>query len=143
MRTSTAPLWLPALHSNIADKQFIGWLAVGRRFTGSMQLAGFAETLPAINSLQTVSRLERQHLPRILRGKSTDLIQLPELVLGECEFDRREIAQKLSTDSLCAERGSGRCCRWYLHRRVCSRSGRSSESLLFSYNFPNSVLSCH
>src|SRR4029077_8718414 len=31
----------------------------------------------------------------ILRGKSADLIQLPTLVLGECEFDRRKIVLKL------------------------------------------------
>src|SRR3984893_15844752 len=44
---------------------------------------------------QTVSSLERQHPPWILGGKSANPIQLPELVLGECEFDRREIVLKL------------------------------------------------
>ena len=39
--------------------------------------------------------LERQHPPWILRGKSADLIQPPKFVLGECEFDRREIVLKL------------------------------------------------
>ena len=46
-------------------------------------------------SSQTVGSLERQHPPWILRRKSADLIQLPKLVLGECEFDRREIVLKL------------------------------------------------
>src|SRR5947209_7944012 len=56
-------------------------LAVERRFAGSMRLARLAETLPAINWLQTVGSLERQHPPWILRRKSADLIQLPKLVL--------------------------------------------------------------
>ena len=60
-----------------------------------MRLARLAKTLPAINGFQTVGSLERQHPPWILRGKGADLIQLPELVLGECEFDRREIVLKL------------------------------------------------
>src|SRR5258708_29922642 len=60
-----------------------------------MRLACLAETLPAINWLQTVGSLERQRPPWILRGKSADLIQFPKLVLGECEFDRREIILKL------------------------------------------------
>jgi hypothetical protein len=54
-----------------------------------MRLFRLAETLPAINWLQTVGSLERQHPPWILRGKRADLIQLPKLVLGECEFSRR------------------------------------------------------
>src|SRR6478672_9926191 len=54
-----------------------------------------AETLPTINWLQTVGSLEWQHPPRILRGKHADLIQLPKLVLSECEFSRREIILKL------------------------------------------------
>ena len=41
--------------------------------------------------IQSVGALEGQHPPWILRGKSADIIQLPKLVLGECEFDRREI----------------------------------------------------
>jgi len=49
----------------------------------------------AHGGIQTVGSLERQHPPWILRVKSADLIQLPELVLGECEFDRREIVLKL------------------------------------------------
>src|SRR5882757_73734 len=60
-----------------------------------MRPARLAETLAAINWLQTVGSLERQHPPWILGGKSADLIQLPKLVLGECEFDRREIVLKL------------------------------------------------
>jgi hypothetical protein len=40
--------------------------------------------------LQTVGSPERQHPPGILGGKNADLIQLPKLVLGETEFDRRE-----------------------------------------------------
>jgi hypothetical protein len=60
-----------------------------------MRLFRLAETLPAINWLQTVGSLERQHPPWILGGKHADLIQLPKLVLGECEFSRREIVPKL------------------------------------------------
>ena len=60
-----------------------------------MRLSFLAETLPAINWLQTVGSLERQHPPWILGGKGADLIQLPKLILGECEFDRREIVLKL------------------------------------------------
>src|SRR6202795_5029055 len=51
--------------------------------------------LIAIHWPQTVGSLERQHPPWILKGKSADLIQLQKLVLGECEFDRREIVLKL------------------------------------------------
>ena len=60
-----------------------------------MRLFRLAETLPAINWLQTVGSLEWQHPPRIFRGKHADLIQLPKLVLGEYEFSRREIILKL------------------------------------------------
>src|SRR5258708_12592493 len=60
-----------------------------------MRLFGLAETLPAINWLQTVGCLEWQHPPWIFRGKHADLIQLPKLVLGEYEFSRREIILKL------------------------------------------------
>src|SRR4029077_6267039 len=70
-------------------------LAVGRRFAGSMRLARLAKSLPTINWLQTIGSLGQQHPPWILGGKSADLIQLPKLVLGECEFDRREIVLKL------------------------------------------------
>ena len=51
--------------------------------------------LEAIAWPQTIGALERQHPPWIVKGKSADLIQLPELILGECEFDRREIVLKL------------------------------------------------
>src|SRR6267154_3981983 len=61
----------------------------------SIRLARLGETLPAINKLQTVGSLDRQHPPWILRGKSADLVQLPKLVPGEFEFDRREIVLKL------------------------------------------------
>ena len=44
---------------------------------------------------QTVGSLDRHRPPWILRGKSADLIQLPKLVFGECEFDRRKIVLKL------------------------------------------------
>src|SRR3984893_15092188 len=44
---------------------------------------------------QAVGALERQGPPWIVRGESADLIQLPKLVLGEREFDRREIVLKL------------------------------------------------
>src|SRR3984885_6174582 len=60
-----------------------------------MRLPRLAETLPAINQLQAVGSLEGQYPSWIFRGKDADLIQLPELVLGECEFDRREIVLKL------------------------------------------------
>jgi hypothetical protein len=51
--------------------------------------------LRAISRPQTVGSLERKRPSWTLRGKSTDLIQLPKLVLGECELDRREIVLKL------------------------------------------------
>jgi hypothetical protein len=76
-------------------------LAVGRRFAGSMRLSPLAKTLPAIIWLETIGSLERQHPAWILRGKSADLIQLPKLVLSECEFDRREIVLEL-VDAFCA-----------------------------------------
>src|SRR6267378_222514 len=60
-----------------------------------MRPARLAETLAAISWPQTVGSLERQRPPWILGRKSADLIQLPKLVLGECEFDRREIVLKV------------------------------------------------
>ena len=60
-----------------------------------MRVACLAETLPAIDWPQTVGSLERQHPPWILGRKSADVIQLPELSLCECEFDRGEIVLKL------------------------------------------------
>src|SRR6476660_9947024 len=62
---------------------------------GSMPVARLAKSLPTINGLQTIGSLGRQHPPWILGGKSADLIQLPKIVLGECDFDRREIVLKL------------------------------------------------
>ena len=61
----------------------------------STRINRLLESCPAIDWPQTVGSLERQHPPWIFRGKSADLIQLPKLVLGECEFDRREIVLKL------------------------------------------------
>ena len=76
-----------------------------------MRHSRLVETLPAINRLQTVGSLERQHPPWILRRKRADPIQQPKLVLGECEFDRREIVLKL-VEALCAydDRGYHRLC---------------------------------
>src|ERR1700720_3288335 len=51
--------------------------------------------LRAIDWPQAVGSLVRQHPPRVLGGKSADLIQLPQLVLRECELDCREIVLKL------------------------------------------------
>jgi hypothetical protein len=65
-------------------------LAVGRSSAGSILLSRLAKTHPAINWLQTVGALERQRPPWILTGNSADLIQVPKLVWGQCEFDRRE-----------------------------------------------------
>src|SRR6266403_4885128 len=85
-----------------------------------MRLARFAKTLQATNWLQTVGSLERQHPPRILRGKSADLIQLPKLVLGECEFDRRKIVLKL-VEAFRAndDRGYHRLCQEPCERETC------------------------
>src|SRR4029077_13700705 len=62
---------------------------------GSMPVARLAKSLPTINWLQTIGSLGRQHPPWILGGKSADLIQLPKLVLGECDFDRSKVVLKL------------------------------------------------
>src|SRR5712664_4408027 len=85
-----------------------------------MRLSRLAETLPAINWLQTVGSLEWQHPPWILRGKSADLIQLPKLVLGECEFDCREIVLKL-VEAFRAndDRGYHRLCQEPCERETC------------------------
>src|SRR5260221_8558575 len=85
-----------------------------------MRLVRLAETLPAINWLQTVGSLERQHPPWILRRKSAALIQLPKLVLGECEFDRREIVLKLVEASRANDdRGYHRLCQEPCERETC------------------------
>src|ERR1700683_2573157 len=51
--------------------------------------------LRAVNWLQTIGALKPQHPPWILWGKIADFIQPPELVLGEGDFDRRQIVLKL------------------------------------------------
>src|SRR6202035_3103990 len=85
-----------------------------------MRLFRLAETPPAINWLQTVGSLEWQHPPWIFRGKSADLIQLPKLVLGECELDRREIVLKL-VEAFRAndDRGYHRLCQEPCKRDTC------------------------
>src|SRR6202171_461958 len=92
-----------------------------------MRLARLAQTLPAINWPQTVGSLERQHPPWVLRGKSADLIQLPKLVLGECEFDRREIVLKL-VEAFRAndDRGYYRLC-----QEPCERDTRRTTPVCF------------
>src|ERR1700724_2855633 len=76
--------------------------------------------LMAITWPQTVSSLERQHPPWILGGKSADLIQLSKLVLGEFEFDRREIVLKL-VEAFRAndDRGHHRLCQKPCERETC------------------------
>src|SRR3981081_4726993 len=85
-----------------------------------MRPARLAETLAAINWLQTVGSLERQRPPWILRGTTRDLIQLPKLVLGGCEFDRREIVLKL-VEAFRAndDRGYHRLCQEPCERETC------------------------
>src|SRR5882672_12122124 len=85
-----------------------------------MRPARLAETLAAINWLQTVGSLERQRPPWILRGKSADLIQLPKLVFGECEFDRREVVLKLvKAFRANDDRGYYRLCQEPCERETC------------------------
>src|ERR1700722_15310239 len=96
-------------------------------FQGSMRFACLAETLPAINWPQAVGFLERQHPPWILRWKSADFIQLPKLVWGECEFDRREVVLKL-VEAFRAndDRGYNRLC-----QEPCERDTRSTTPVCF------------
>src|ERR1700732_1851413 len=76
-----------------------------------MRVAHLTQSLPAIGWPQAVGSLERQHPPWILKGKSADLLQLPNLVLCECEFDRREIVLKLlETFRADDDRGYHRLC---------------------------------
>ena len=76
--------------------------------------------LMAITWPQTVSSLERQYPPWIFRGKSADLIQLPKLVLGECEFNRCEIVLKLvETFRANNDRGYHRLCQEPCERETC------------------------
>src|SRR6202030_2466307 len=70
--------------------------------------------------IQPVGALEWQHPPWILTGKSADLIQLPKLVLGECEFDRREIVLKLvQAFRANDDRGDHRLCQEPCEREAC------------------------
>src|SRR5580693_1510621 len=92
-----------------------------------MRLSLLAKTLPAIDWLQTVGCLERQNPPRILRGKSADLIQLLKLVLGQCEFDRREIVLKLvEAFRTNDDRRYHRLC-----QQPCERETRRTASMYF------------
>src|SRR6478752_1396579 len=85
-----------------------------------MPVARLAKSLPAINWLQTIGSLGQQHPPWILGGKSADLIQLPELVLGECDFDRSKIILKL-VEAFRAndDRGYHRLCQEPCERETC------------------------
>src|SRR4029077_647583 len=78
------------------------------------------KSLPTINWLQTIGSLGRQHPPWILGGKSADLIQLPKLVLGECDFDRSKIVLKL-VEAFRAndDRGYHRLCQEPCEREAC------------------------
>src|SRR3984893_14014650 len=85
-----------------------------------MRLFCLAETLPTINWIQAVGSLEWQHPPWVLRGKRAALIQLPKLVLGECEFSRREIILEL-VEAFRAndDRGYYRLCQEPCDRETC------------------------
>src|SRR5260370_35122609 len=85
-----------------------------------MPVSRLAKTLPAINWFQTVGSLDRQHPPWILRCKSAALTHLPKLVLGEGEFDRREIVLKL-VEAFRAndDRGYHRLCQQPREREPC------------------------
>src|ERR1700677_2772435 len=76
--------------------------------------------LSAILWPQTDSSLERQRPPRILSGKSADLIQLPTLILVECEFNRCEIVLKLiKAFRANDDRGYHRLCQEPCARKTC------------------------
>jgi hypothetical protein len=94
--------------------------AVGRSFAGSILLSRLAKAHPAINWLQTVGALERQHPPWILTGKSADLIQVPKLVLGQCELNSRESVLTL-VEAFRAndDRGYYRFCQEPCERETC------------------------
>src|ERR1700722_54508 len=70
--------------------------------------------------MQAVGTLEGQYPPWIFWGKGADLIQLPKLVLGECEFDRSEIVLKL-VEAFRAndDRGYHRLCQEPCERDTC------------------------
>src|ERR1700683_2266215 len=70
---------------------------MGEVWPGLALIARLTEMLCAINWLQTIGALKSQHPPGILWGKIADFIQPPKLVLGEREFDRRQIVLKLVT----------------------------------------------
>src|SRR4029077_168861 len=87
---------------------------------GSMPVARLAKSLPTINGLQTIGSLRQQHPPWILGGKSADLIQLPKLVLGECDFDRSKIVLKLVEAFRASDdRGYHRLCQEPCERDTC------------------------
>jgi hypothetical protein len=95
-------------------------LAIVAGICRSMRISRFAKTHPAIRPLQTVGSLEQQRPPWILTGKSADLIQLPKLVLGECEFDRPEIVLKLvKAFRANDDRGYYRLCQEPCERETC------------------------
>ena len=76
---------------------------------------------------QTVGSLERQHPPRILRGKHADLTQLSKLVLGECEFSCREIILKL-VEAFRANDDRGYC---RLGQEPCDRETCRTTAMCF------------
>src|SRR6476619_1084168 len=92
-----------------------------------MRLARLTKTLPTITWLQTVGSLGQQHPPWILGGKSADIIQLPKLVLGECDVDRSKIVLKL-VEAFGADddRGYHRLC-----QEPCERETRGTTSMCF------------
>src|SRR6476661_5698702 len=83
-------------------------------------VARLAKSLPTIDGFQTIGSLKRQCPSWILRGKRADFVQLPKLVLGECEFDRREIVLKL-VEAFRAndDRGYHRLCQEPCERETC------------------------
>src|SRR5712672_4117068 len=109
-----------------------------------MRPARLAETLAAINWLQTVGSLERQRPPWILRGKSADLIQLPKLVFGECEFERREIVLKL-VEAFRAndDRGYYRLCQEPCERETCRTTSMCFRDRSHHFENPPSPLFVH
>src|SRR6202521_446989 len=70
----------------------------------------------------------QKYLPKPeLGGKSADLIQLPKLVLGECEFDRREIVLKL-VEAFRANNYRGY---YRLRQEPCQRDTRGTAPVCF------------
>jgi hypothetical protein len=100
---------------------------VRRSFAGSILLSRLAKTHPAINWLQTVGARERQHALWILTGKNADLIQVPKLVLGQCEFDRREgVLTLVEAFRANDDRGYYRLC-----QEPCERETRRTTFMCF------------